>query len=98
MTSDDEYQTATRDMIRRRLQAMDPYHFEHFVADLWTYLDRNTQVVGEPGDKGIDVVATTPEGNKQLIQAKRYGLTPQSAAPKCNSTPASGCKRRTSNR
>jgi restriction system protein len=98
MTSDDEYQTATRDMIRRRLQAMDPYHFEHFVADLWTYLDWNTQVVGEPGDKGIDVVATTPEGNKQLIQAKRYGLTPQSAAPKCNSTPASGCKRRTSNR
>lgn len=71
--TDDQYKTATRPMIRRRLQSMDPYDFEHFVADLWTYLDWNTQVVGEPGDKGIDVIATTPDGNKQLIQAKRYG-------------------------
>ncbi|WP_246982081.1 restriction endonuclease [Halorientalis marina] len=68
----DDYQTATREMVRTRLQNMDPYEFEHFVADLWTYMDWNTKVVGEPGDKGIDVVATTPE-NKQLIQAKRYG-------------------------
>lgn len=75
MTDNVEYRTATRDMIRRRLQRMDLYEFEYFVADLWTFLDWNTRVVGEPGDRGIDVVATTEEGNKQLIQAKRYGPT-----------------------
>jgi restriction system protein len=73
MSDDGEYRTATRQMIRRRLQGMDPYGFEQFVADLWSYLDWNTRVVGEPGDRGIDVVATTPDGNKQLVQAKRYG-------------------------
>lgn len=69
----DDYQTATRSMIRTHLQKMDPDKFEHFVADLWEHLDWNTEVVGEPGDKGIDVIATTLEGEKQLIQAKRYG-------------------------
>lgn len=81
MSDEGDYQTATRQMIRRRLQSMDPYGFEHFVADLWTYLDWNTRVVGEPGDKGIDVVATTPDGNKQLIQAKRYGQNTTVGSP-----------------
>lgn len=69
----DDYQTATRSMIRTRLQNMDPYEFEQFVGDLWTYLDWNTRVVGKPGDRGIDVIATTENGEKQPIQAKRYG-------------------------
>jgi len=37
---------------------MDPELFEHFVADVWTYLGWTTRVVGEPGDRGIDVIAT----------------------------------------
>jgi restriction system protein len=82
MTDDVEYQTATYAMLRRRLQRMDPDGFEHFVADLWTYLDWNTHVVGEPGDRGIDVIAThSNTENKQLIQAKRYGPTTTVGSP-----------------
>lgn len=69
-----EYVTPTRSFIRRRLQAMEPADFEQFVADLWkTHLGWTTHVVGKPGDRGIDIVATTDDGEKQLIQAKRYG-------------------------
>lgn len=51
---------------------MDPRRFEEFVADVWARLGWRTRVVGEPGDHGIDVVATTAD-RMQLIQAKRYG-------------------------
>jgi restriction system protein len=51
---------------------MDPYAFEEFVGDVWEHLGWQTRVVGEPGDRGIDVVATNGD-EKQLIQAKRYG-------------------------
>ena len=69
----------------RRLQTMDPERFEHFVADLWTYLGWDTRVVGEPGDRGIDVIATSEresgERKTQLIQAKRYGPTTTVGSP-----------------
>lgn len=67
-----EYATPSKAYLRRRLQQMDPYDFEKFIGDVWTYLGWETWVVGEPGDRGIDVIATDGE-NKQLIQAKRYG-------------------------
>lgn len=67
-----EYVTPSKAFLRRRLQRMDPYAFERFVADVWEHLGWNTRVVGEPGDRGIDVIATDGDA-KQLIQAKRYG-------------------------
>ena len=67
-----EYVTPSKDFLRRRLQRMDPYAFEEFVADVWEYLGWETRTVGEPGDRGIDVIATDGDA-KQLIQAKRYG-------------------------
>lgn len=67
-----EYATPSHEYLRARLQQMDPDDFEVFVGDVWTYLGWDTQVVGEPGDRGIDVIATNGE-EKQLIQAKRYG-------------------------
>lgn len=76
MSDDTDYVTATRSLLRERLQEMDPERFEHFVADVWERLGWETRVVGEPGDRGIDVIATatTDAGpQKQLIQAKRYG-------------------------
>lgn len=72
----DQY-APTDEYLRRRLQTMDPEVFEHFIADVWETLGWETRVVGEPGDKGIDVIATGEHPNgrteKQLIQAKRYG-------------------------
>jgi restriction system protein len=75
MSDDDdtEHVTPNKQYIRRRLQQMDPERFEYFVADVWAGLGWETRVVGEPGDRGIDVIATAPEEQKQLIQAKRYG-------------------------
>ena len=67
-----EYATPSKAYLRRRLQRMDPYAFEEFVGDVWEHLGWQTRVVGEPGDRGIDVVATNGD-EKQLIQAKRYG-------------------------
>ncbi|GAB2696074.1 restriction endonuclease [Kitasatospora kifunensis] len=55
-------------------QAMTPGQFEHALADLCRR-DGCTQVrvVGGAGDLAADVLATTPDGRKLLIQAKRFG-------------------------
>jgi hypothetical protein len=57
------------------LQQMDPYEFEHFVADLWTRMGWETEVSSAAGDKGVDVIArqSMPYDQLLLIQAKRYG-------------------------
>ncbi len=73
---DAEYVTPTRSMLRQYLQGMDPYESEQFVGDLWGRFWWRTRVVGEPGDRGIDGIATSTTGDgpqKELIQAKRYG-------------------------
>jgi restriction system protein len=59
---------------------MDPYAFEAFVGDVWEHLGWNTRVVGKPGDRGIDVIATNGD-DKQLIQAKRYGPNTSVGSP-----------------
>jgi len=53
MTDDDtedavEYVTPSKAYLRRRLQQMDPYDLETFVADVWTQLGWSTRVVGSP--------------------------------------------------
>jgi len=74
MTEDvTEHVTPSKEYLRRRLHRMDPYDFEKFVGDVWELLGWNTRVVGEPGDRGIDVIATSDDDEKQLIQVKRYG-------------------------
>ncbi|MFF9687644.1 restriction endonuclease [Streptomyces sp. NPDC014623] len=53
--------------------AMDPYDFEEAVAGLCRRdgcLD--VEVVGGAGDLGADVVATTPDGRRLVVQCKRY--------------------------
>ena len=72
MSNDIVGEAPTEEYILARLQQMDPYDFEAFVADVWTELGWRTRTVGKPGDRGIDVIATRGE-QKQLIQAKRYG-------------------------
>ncbi|MFB1065025.1 restriction endonuclease [Natrinema sp. H-ect4] len=61
--------------IKQKLQSMDDYEFEHFVADLWETMGWDCEVSTASNDKGIDVRAkkTTPYNQKALIQAKRYG-------------------------
>jgi len=57
------------------LQQMDPYEFEHFIAELWERKGWKTEVSAAGADKGVDIVArkSTPYDQLLLIQAKRYG-------------------------
>ena len=57
------------------LQQMDPYDFEHFVADLWERIGWKTTVSTASADKGVDITARKSQPYEQLllIQAKRYG-------------------------
>jgi restriction endonuclease Mrr len=63
------------DELKVVLQQMDPYEFEHFVADLWERMGWETDVSAASMDEGVDVIARkqTPYEQTTLIQAKRYG-------------------------
>ncbi|MFC8228221.1 restriction endonuclease [Streptomyces sp. NPDC057287] len=53
--------------------AMDPYDFEEAVAGLCRRDGcADAEVVGGAGDLGADVVATTPDGRRLVVQCKRY--------------------------
>lgn len=63
------------DELKTVLQQMDPYDFEHFVADLWERMGWQTEVSAAAMDEGVDVIARKqhPYEQRTLIQAKRYG-------------------------
>ncbi|NUC71722.1 restriction endonuclease [Haloterrigena sp. SYSU A558-1] len=69
--------------LKRELQSMDGYEFEHLVADLWEGMGWNCEVSTASNDKGIDVRArkTDPYEQKALIQAKRYGAGNKVGSP-----------------
>lgn len=53
--------------------SLDPAEFEQAVAGLcWRDGCRDVRVVGGAGDLGADVLATTPDGRRLLLQCKRY--------------------------
>jgi surface protein len=56
-----------------QLRKIDPYVFEHLIADLWEEMGFQTEVIQQSQDKGIDVRATNQLGQKHLIQVKRHG-------------------------
>lgn len=74
------YVQARRHRVRRitrttihELRQLDPTAFEHAIAQLCKRDGcRNVRVVGGAGDLAADVLATTPDGQRILIQAKRY--------------------------
>lgn len=70
--------------IFQRLRQMDPYDFEHFIADLWRAQGWETTVSQESVDQGIDIVATknSPFQQKQVIQVKRYAEDNTIGSPK----------------
>ena len=73
-----------KEQILQWLQEMDPYDFEHFVADLWQARGWETTVSQESVDQGVDVIATkeNPFPEKQVIQAKRYSSGNTVGSPK----------------
>lgn len=66
---------ATEGEIRKRLQNIDPYDFEHFVSDLWESQGWETEVSQASNDMGVDIIGEKSDGlvdQKVAIQAKRY--------------------------
>ncbi|MBK3583296.1 restriction endonuclease [Streptomyces sp. MBT57] len=53
---------------------LDPYAFEEAVAELCRRDGcADAEVVGGAGDLGADVLATTPDGRRLVVQCMRYG-------------------------
>jgi len=78
--------TTTEDVtLLDRLQAVDPYEFEHLVADVWEERGWETSVSQASNDQGVDVVAEKSDGlmnQKAVIQAKRYSEGNKIGRPK----------------
>lgn len=57
------------------LQSMDPYDFEHFIADLWQERGYKCYVRSESNDQAIDIIARKRGigGKTVAIQVKRHG-------------------------
>jgi len=69
--------------LKRKLQQIDDYEFEHFVADLWEQQGWSTAVEQKSSDAGVDIraVKSSPYSQKQLIQAKRYSNSTKVGGP-----------------
>lgn len=68
-------QTPADEELRRQLQSIDEYDFEHFVADLWEARGWETEVSQASVDEGVDVTARMIGGlmdTKAAIQVKRF--------------------------
>jgi len=70
--------------VRARLQNIDPYEFEDFVAELWEREGWDTTVSQDSNDMGLDVIAerTGVINQKHAIQAKCYAEGNKVGRPK----------------
>lgn len=59
----------------QRLKTMDPYDFEHLVAETYRSLGYQALQVGRSGDHGVDVRLLAPDGKRWVVQCKRYSNT-----------------------
>ena len=49
-----------------------PDDFEDFVAGLFVKQGYKASIVGGEGDHGIDILVTNPQGERELVQCKRW--------------------------
>jgi restriction system protein len=79
----DEFNRAQRDLLRERLENMDPFAFEHLICDLLTEMGYEDVEVTQPtNDKGVDVKAVAQFGIttiNEVIQVKRHRANIQRA-------------------
>ena len=76
-----QHATTVRDRLRRQLQEMDPFAFEHLIKRLLEEMDyQNAEVTSRSNDGGVDVVADMEVGIssiREVVQAKRHRRTIQ---------------------
>lgn len=74
-TNSDKNEQHTQDEIIKRMQHIDPYEFEEFIAELWSLVGYETTVSQSSDDMGVDVVAKQRNAGvsqKLGVQVKRY--------------------------
>lgn len=66
----------------KKIMSLNPYEFEIFVGHL---LERQgfTQIViaGRSGDRGVDLIALDPKGNRSVVQCKQWGTNKVGSTP-----------------
>lgn len=71
-----EYNSMQADLLRERLGEMLPQRFERLIGDLLEAMGyEDVEVVGQAGDRGIDVVGTVQVGItavREVVQVKRH--------------------------
>jgi restriction system protein len=71
----EDFNRSQRDLLRERLENMNPFAFEHLICDLLTEMGyEDVQVTQPTNDKGVDVKAVAQFGIttiNEVIQAKR---------------------------
>ena len=76
-----QQRAAVRESLREHLLQMDPKGFEELVGRLLEEMDyQNVEVIGQSGDRGVDVVADIQLGVtsvREVVQAKRHKGTIQ---------------------
>jgi hypothetical protein len=55
-----------------RLRALSPGAFEDFVAGLFRKRGYRAEVIGGEGDHGVDIVLANRQGERELVQCKRW--------------------------
>ncbi len=55
-----------------QMQALTPERFEDLVAELFKQKGYSATLTPQQGDHGIDVVLRAPNGEKEVVQCKRY--------------------------
>lgn len=69
----EEYEVIDDEYLLRKLHNLEPLVFEQFIADLWSQLGWETEVVPVEDDRGADVIATQDDlfTRRRAIQVKR---------------------------
>ena len=71
-----QHENVVRDSLRRQIQDMDPFAFEHLIKRLLEDMDyQNVEVTSRSSDGGVDVVADIEVGItsvREVVQAKRH--------------------------
>ena len=71
-----QHENTVRDSLRRQLQDMDPFAFEHLIKRLLEEMDyQNVEVTSRASDGGVDVIADIEVGIttvREVVQAKRH--------------------------
>lgn len=54
------------------IKSLSPQEFEHLVASLFSAYGHDVELVGGNSDHGVDIVVKNQQGEKWVVQCKRY--------------------------